>query len=73
MYIEMKAGKGRETPEQIQWRKRLTNQGYWCGVAHSAAQALTRLLVYLEVPDAVALRFMRMIEGYDPLADESTA
>jgi len=71
MYLEMKAGKGKETPEQAEWRKRLEAQRYYCRIAHGAREALTMLMVYLEVPDSVCLRFMRMIDGYDPLSGEN--
>ncbi len=71
MYVEMKAGKGRETAEQKLWRARLTEQGYYAIVSHSAEAALRSMLVYLDVETALHLRIMGQLVGVDPLADVS--
>ena len=40
MRIEMKHGRNRLTPEQLVWMTRLTEAGYYCFEARSAAEAI---------------------------------
>lgn len=48
LYIEMKAQGGRAQPEQKEWMRRLTEQGYYCTVCWSAVEAWDEIVAYLE-------------------------
>ena len=47
LFIEMKAGKNKQSPNQVEWMRKLGSQGYHCCVCYSAADALRDLLEYL--------------------------
>jgi hypothetical protein len=48
LYLELKVGRNKPTPEQAQWHERLRAQGYAVVVCYGADQALTALQRYLE-------------------------
>lgn len=47
LYIEMKAGRNRPTPEQLDWRSRLIAAGYSWWVCYSWKDAANAILEYL--------------------------
>jgi hypothetical protein len=47
--IEMKAPKGRTSPEQRAWMEMLTEHGWRCAVCYSAAEAIAVLCDYLGI------------------------
>ncbi|WP_284704012.1 VRR-NUC domain-containing protein [Escherichia coli] len=47
MRIEMKHGRNRLTPEQLVWMTRLTEAGYYCFEARSAAEAIKAITEYV--------------------------
>jgi hypothetical protein len=47
--IEMKTETGRETPEQIWWREKLTEQGYFATVCHGFESAKRTIEWYLNL------------------------
>ena len=49
LFIEMKFGKGRMTPEQQEFFEYATQQGYCCKVAYSAEEAIEIIDEYLEL------------------------
>ncbi|MEH3736671.1 hypothetical protein POW83_20935 [Escherichia coli] len=47
MRIEMEHGRNRLTPEQLVWMTRLTEAGYYCFEARSAAEAIKAITEYV--------------------------
>lgn len=47
--IEMKTETGRETPEQIWWREKLTEQGYFATVCHGWISAVRTIEWYMNL------------------------
>ena len=52
LFIELKFGQNRLTPEQIEWFKLLTWQGYRCVVCYGWQEASQVILDYLEKEEA---------------------
>ena len=48
LFIELKANKGRASPEQKQWIHNLNEQGYQAVIAHGADQAILTIENYLK-------------------------
>lgn len=46
LFIEMKYGEGRPTPEQKKWLLDLSAEGYACAVCYSAAEAIRIITKY---------------------------
>lgn len=53
LYIELKADKGRATPEQLWWIDQLRGQGYRAEVCHGWIAAAVVIAEYLGLPEAV--------------------
>jgi hypothetical protein len=49
--IEMKTETGRETPEQIWWREKLTEQGYFATVCHGWPSAVRTIEWYMNLKE----------------------
>lgn len=47
MYIEMKAGKNKQTPTQREYMEKLMQHGYHCVVCYTAQEAMHYMLWYL--------------------------
>jgi len=50
LYIEMKTGKGRATPEQNWWIEHLSQQGHFAEICHGWESAVKVLEWYLSLP-----------------------
>ena len=57
-WVEMKAAKGRLTPEQREWMAHLQGVGYMTTVAHSWTDAASFILLYLGADDATIARLV---------------
>ena len=51
LFIEMKVGKNKPTPEQLWWIERLTRQGYRVAVCYSADEAIAVIKDYLGITE----------------------
>ena len=51
MYLEMKAGRNKTTPQQNEWISRLEKAGYFCVICYSFEDAKREILAYLEVTE----------------------
>lgn len=48
LFIEMKYGRGKVSPEQVKWLTRLKKEGYATAVCYSADEAVSLITKYLE-------------------------
>ncbi len=48
LFIELKVGKNRTTPDQKGWLKALKEQGYYCSVCYGTLEAWDEIINYLE-------------------------
>ena len=56
--VELKRTKyGQLTPEQIEWRYRLSQEGYASGVAYGASKAIAMIENYLKQPRTMVIPF----------------
>jgi hypothetical protein len=53
LYIEMKHGKGRLSPEQTQWISLLSSVGHNCQVCRSFEEAMNTLINYLNLDKVI--------------------
>lgn len=53
LYLELKAGKGRATPEQTWWIEQLRAQGYDAGIEYGWIAAAHAIGAYLDLPAEV--------------------
>tara|TARA_R110000803_G_scaffold139356_1_gene206028 strand:- start:78 stop:491 length:414 start_codon:yes stop_codon:yes gene_type:complete len=53
LYIEMKFGKGRLSPEQAQWISLLSSVGHNCQVCHSFEEGVNTLINYLSLNNVI--------------------
>lgn len=52
MFLEMKFGKNKLTPEQTKFGKAMAEYNYFCSVAYSAEEAYAKIMEYLGEKDA---------------------